>query len=214
MWKWMGLFSKKSHLKILGESFSSKLNWSSDMVSTVKTALKKLEPQFFLKFLSSDVYFNSVKLLYIYIKPTCIEYCHCVWAGCSSCYLNIWDKLQKWYVGLLILYMLIETLAHCRNVVRLSLFSRHYFSTCSSKLAELVSLPYSRERSYRYSNRMRNFSVIPRCYKDVYVNSIFSHTTGPWNYLPAKRFPLIYNLKSFISAVNRRIFNLFFKQFS
>ena len=95
-WKWMGLFSKKSHLKILGESFSSKLNWSSDMVSTVKTALKKLEPQFFLKFLSSDVYFNSVKPLYTYIKPTCIEYCHCVWAGCSSCYLNIWDKLQKW----------------------------------------------------------------------------------------------------------------------
>ena len=117
------------------------------------------------------------------------------------------------YVGLLILYMLIETLAHCWNVVRLSLFSRHYFSTCSSKLAELVSLPYSRERSYRYSNRMRDFSVIPRCYKDVYVNSIFSHTAGPWNYLPAKRFPLIYNLKSFISAVNRRIFGLFLNNF-
>ena len=90
MWKWMGLFSKKSHLKILGVSFSSKLNWGSDIVSTVKTAFS-----FFLKFLSSDVYFNSVKLLYPYIKPSCIEYCHCMWAGCSSCYLNIWDKLQK-----------------------------------------------------------------------------------------------------------------------
>ena len=43
-------------------------------------------------------------------------------------------------------------------------------------MAELVPLPYSRGRSSCYSNRMHDFSVIPRCYKDVYVNGIFLHS--------------------------------------
>ena len=80
------------------------------------------------------------------------------------------------HVGLLVLHLLllvIETLAYCQNVVRLSLFYRYYFDIYPSKLAEQVSLPYSRGKFCRYSNRMHDFSVIPRCYKDVYVSSIF-----------------------------------------
>ena len=47
-----------------------------------------------------------------------------------------------------------------------------------SKLAELVPIPYSRGRSTRYSNRLHGYSVtIPRCYKDVNINSFFPRTT-------------------------------------
>ena len=35
---------EKSSLKILGVSFSSKLNWGSYIVSIVKSAFKKVEP--------------------------------------------------------------------------------------------------------------------------------------------------------------------------
>ena len=65
-----------------------------------------------------------------------------------------------------------EPLAHRRNVASLSLFCRYYFGGCSTELGELVPLPYSRGRSTCYSHRLHNFSVIiPRSYKDVYVNS-------------------------------------------
>ena len=80
------------------------------------------------------------------------------------------------YVGLLdlhLLLLLIEILAHCRNVVMLSLFYRSYFGICLSKLAELVPLPYCCERSWRYSNRMHDFSVIPRCLL-LYITSTYT----------------------------------------
>ena len=47
----------------------------------------------------------------------------------------------------------IEPLTHRRNVASLSLFYRYYFDRCSSELAQLVPLPYSRGRSTRYSDR-------------------------------------------------------------
>ena len=89
----------------------------------------------------------------------------------------------------------LELLAHCRNVASLSLFYRYYFGRCSSELAQLVPLPFSRGRSTPYSDRWHDFSVtIPRCYKDVYVNSFFPHTARLWNYLPIECFPLTYDL--------------------
>ena len=49
-----------------------------------------------------------------------------------------------------------------------------YFGKCSTELAQLAPLPYSRGRSTRYSDRLHDFSVpIPRYYKDVYVNTLF-----------------------------------------
>ena len=54
------------------------------------------------------------------------------------------------YVGLLVLQLLlilIETLVHCQNVVRLSLFYRCYLVISPSKLANLVPLLYSYWRS-------------------------------------------------------------------
>ena len=68
----------------------------------------------------------------------------------------------------------LEPLAHRRNVASLSLFYRYYCGRCSSEFAQLVPLPYSRERSTRCSDRLHDFSgTIPRCYKNVYVNSFF-----------------------------------------
>ena len=74
---------------------------------------------------------------------------------------------------------------------------------CSSELAQLVPLPYSRGRSTGCSDRLHDFSVtIPRCYKDVYVNSFFPRTARLWNYLPIECFPLTYDLSGFKSRIN------------
>ena len=96
-----------------------------------------------------------------------------------SCYLELLDKPQKRICRTVgpSLAASLEPLAHPLNVASLSLFYRYYFGRCSSELAQLVPFPYSRGRSTSYSDRLYNFSVtIPRCYKDVYVDSFFSHT--------------------------------------
>ena len=43
--------------------------------------------------------------------------------------------------------------------------------------------------------------AIPRCYKDVYVNSFFSRTIRFWNFLPIKCFPLNFHLNGFKSRI-------------
>ena len=108
--------------------------------------------------------------------------------------LDLLDKLQKRICRIVgpSLAASLEPLAHRRNVASLSLFYRYYFGRCSSELAQLVPLPFSRGRSTRYSDRLHDFSVtIPRCYKDVYVNSFFPRTAKLWNSLPIECFPLI-----------------------
>ena len=135
-----------------------------------------------------------------------MEYCCHVWAGAPSCYLELLDKLQKRICRTVgpSLAASLEPLAHRRNVTSLSLFYRYYFGRCSSELAQLVPLPYSRERSTRHSDRLHDFSVtIPRCYKDVYVNSFFPRTARLWNSLPIECFPLTYDLSCFKSRINR-----------
>ena len=143
--------------------FSSKLGWGFCIISIAKTASKKIGALVYsMKFLSPEV------ALYLYkstIRP-CMEYCCHVWAGAPSCYLELLDKLQKRIcrtVGPSLVASL-EPLAHCRNVASLRLFYRYYFGRCSSELVELVPLPFSRERSTRYSDLLHDFSVtIPRC---------------------------------------------------
>ena len=90
----------------------------------------------------------------------------------------------------------------------LSLFCKHYFGRYSSELAQLVLIPYY-QGSYSacYSDRLHDFSVtIPRCYKDVYVNSLFPCTAKPWNSLPIECFPLKnYDRSGFKFRINRHI---------
>ena len=98
------------------------------------------------------------------------------------------------------------TLAHRRNVASLDLFYRCYFGRCSSELAQLVPLPFSQGRSTRYSDRLHDFSVtIPRCYKDVYVNSFFPRTGKLWNSPSIECFPLTYDLSGFKFRINRHL---------
>ena len=145
--------------------------------------------------------------LYLYkstIQP-CMEYCCHVWPGAPSCYLELLDKLQKQICRTVgpSLATCLEPLAYRQTVASLSLFYRYYFGRCSSELAQLVPLPYSRGRSTRYFNRLHDFFVtIPRCYKDVYVNSFFPRTARLWNSLPIEYFPLTYDLSGLKCRIN------------
>ena len=94
----------------------------------------------------------------------------------------------------------LEPLAHRRNVARLSLFYRCYFGSCSSELAQMVPLPFSRGRSTRYFDRLHDFPVtIRRCYKEVYVYSFFPSAAKLRNYPPLECFPLTDDLYRFKS---------------
>ena len=125
--------------------------------------------------------------------------------GAPSCYLELLDKLQKQIyrtVGPSRAASL-EPLAHRWNLASLSLFYRYYFGRCSCELAQLIPLPYSWGRSTHW---LLDFSVtIPRCYKDVHVNSFFPCTARLWNSLLIECFPLTYALNSFKSRIKRHL---------
>ena len=76
------VLKEKSSFKMLGLTFSSKLDWGSYIISIAKTASKKIEALIrSRKFLSYEV------ALYLYkstIGP-CMEYCCHVWTGAPSC---------------------------------------------------------------------------------------------------------------------------------
>ena len=202
------IHEEKSSLKILRLTFSSKLYWSFYIISIAKTVSKKIGALICsMKCLSSEV------ALYLYESTICpcMEYCCHVWAGAPSCYLDLLDKLQKRICRIVgtSLATSLEPLAHHRNVASLYLFYRYYFGRCSSELAQLVPLPFSRGRSTRYSERLHDFSVtIPRCYKDVYVNRFFPGTAKLWNSLPIECFPLTYDLSGLKSRINRHLLNV------
>ena len=100
----------------------------------------------------------------------------------------------------------LQPLAHRRNVASLSLFYTYYFGRSSSKLGQLVPLPFCRGRSSRYSHRLHDFSVtIPRCHKDLYVNSFFPRAARLWNSVPIECFSLTYDLSDFKSRINRHL---------
>ena len=85
------ILEEKSFFKMLGLTFSSKLDWGSYIISA-KTASKKIGALIHsMKFLSPEV------ALYLYKStiPPCMEYCCHVWAGAPSCYLDLLGKLQK-----------------------------------------------------------------------------------------------------------------------
>ena len=199
------ILEEKSSFKIMGLTFSSKLDWVSYIISIAKTASKKIGALIrSMKFLSPEV------ALYLYkstIRP-CVKYCCHVWAGAPSCYLDLFDRLQKQICRIVgpSLAASLEPLAHRQNVASLNLFYRYYFGRCSSELAQLVHLPFSRGRSTCYSETLHHFSVnISRCYKDVYVNNFFPHTAKLWNSLPIECFPLTYDLSGFKFRINRHL---------
>ena len=86
------ILEEKSSFKMLGLTFSSKLDWGSYIISIAKTASKKIEALIrSMKFLSPEV------ALYLYKSAICpcIEYCCHLWASAPSYYLELLDKQQK-----------------------------------------------------------------------------------------------------------------------
>ena len=84
------VLEEKSSFKMLGSTFSSKLDWSSYIFSIAKTASKIIGALICsMKSISPEV------VLYLYkstIQPS-MEYCSHVWAGAPSFYLELLDKL-------------------------------------------------------------------------------------------------------------------------
>ena len=135
-----------------------------------------------------------------------MENCCHSWAGGPSWYVDMLDKLPKWIwrtVGSSFATSL-EPLVQSQNVASLGLFYRYYFGRCSSKLAELVPLPYSWGGLTCYSNRLNDVTAaISWCYKIVYINSSFPCIARLWTSLPAEWFPLSYEFR-----VYRRLLSL------
>ena len=172
MWKWMGLFLTKNHL-LRCWVWPSLLNW---IVVLTLSLLLKLPPR---------------KLgLWFVLWSLFVPRLFCI--SINLWYTHIWNTVVT--SGLVRLVApsfaaCLEPLAHHRNVASLSLFYRYYFGRCSSELAQLVPLPFFHGRITCYSDRLHDFSVtIPRCYKDVYINSFLSHTARLWNSLPLESF--------------------------
>ena len=196
MWKWMGLFWRKNHL-LRCWHWLSLLNWIGALTLSLllKLPARKLEPWFVLwSFFPLRLLCISINVPYSYAWNTDVMSGLVLLLGA---WLELLDRLKKRIyktVGPLLAASL-EPFFHRRNVGRLRLFCRYYFGRCSSELAQLVPFPYSRGRSTRYSDRLRDFSVvIPRFYKDVYVNSSFPRTARIWNFLLIGWFPLAYDL--------------------
>ena len=109
------VLEEKSSFKMLGLTFSSKLDWGSYIISIAKTASKKIGALIrSMKFLSPEV------ALYLYkstIRPYMESCCH-VWAGVPSRSLGLLDKLQKRICRTVgpSLAASLEPLAHRRNL--------------------------------------------------------------------------------------------------
>ena len=115
---------EKSSFRMLGFTFSSKLDWGSSIISIAKTASKKIGVLIrSMEFLFPDVALYRYKST---INPCMEHYCN-VWAGAPSCYLELFDKLQKWIFRTVCpsFAASLETLALRRNVTSLSLFYRY-----------------------------------------------------------------------------------------
>ena len=179
------ILEEKSSFKMLGLTFSCKLNW----ISIAKTAFKKI-----------GALICSIKFLCPEFVLYLCKYCCHFWAGEPSCYVELLDKLQKWIcrtVGPSLAVSLEPLASFCH-------FCRYYFGRCSSGLVQLVPLPYSQLRSTGYSDRLHDFSVtISRCFKDVYVKSFFPCTARLLNSLSIECFPLTYDLSGYKSRINR-----------
>ena len=152
----VSILEEKSSFKMLGLIFSSKLDWQLLHYLYCWNCLQENGALIrFMKFLSPKV------ALYLYKSTTwpCMKYCCHIWAGASSCYLGLLDKLQKWICRTVgpSLAASLEPSGHRRNVASLSLFYSYYFGRYSSELAQLFPLPLSRRRSTRYSDRLLDF---------------------------------------------------------
>ena len=161
------IFEKKLSFKMLGLTFSSKLDWGSYIIFISKTASKKIGTLIrSIKFLSPEValYLNKST-----IQP-CMEYCCHIWVGAPKCYLELSDKLQKhiqdYWSFTCFLSWTLGSLLKCSqswSFIRVLLWQVFVWTDSTSST------------SFHYSDRLNDFSVtIPLCYKDAYVTEFLS----------------------------------------
>ena len=141
----------KSFFKMLGLTFSSKLDRGSYIISIAKSAFKKIGDLIrSVKFFSPEIAFY----LYKSTMRTCMEDCCHIWTGAPSCYLELLDKLQKRIcrdVGPSFTTSL-EPLIHLRNLVSLFLFCRYLVDVHLNWLS-WSHFFFSRRWSTRYRDR-------------------------------------------------------------
>ena len=131
---------------MLGMFFSSKLDWSSYIISIAKTASKKTGA-----LIHTTKFLLSVIAPYLYksnMQPS-MKYCCHFQAFAPSYFLDMQPKLQKQIcqtVGLSFTDFL-EPIAHHLYKASLRLFYVCCFGKYSSELAKLVPFPYSCGRS-------------------------------------------------------------------
>ena len=187
---------------MLGLTFSSKLDWSSYIISIAKTVSKKFGALIrSMKFLSPRLLCISINLPYGHVQNTVVMSELVLLVATCNCQMSYRNE----YAGTVgpLLAASLEPLAHCRNVASLSLFYRYYFGRFSSEL------PYSQGKSTHHFDRLHDFSVtIPRCYEDVLVSSFFPRTARLWNSLRTECFSLTYNLSGLKSRINRHLLTL------
>ena len=157
------VLEEKSSFKMLGLTFSSNLAGLGLLHLFLKLPPKK-----------TGALIHSTKFL---SPEVALPYTHpwnpVVMSGRAGApnfgiYLEFLDKLQNRYP---ICWTVVPSLAtsllkpaHRWNVASLSLFCRYYCGRCSSELAQLFPLPFSRRRSTCYSDRLHDFcvTIIPR----------------------------------------------------
>ena len=99
------------------------------------------------------------------------------WPSVSNAWLSVskvWPHVLKQRLSRVLWSM--DTLRVFDNLVckKQPSYISYYFGRCSSELAQLVPLPFSRGRSTRYSDTLHDFSVtIPRCYLNSLQISAF-----------------------------------------
>ena len=136
MWIWMGLFLRKNVWRFWGRL--SLLNWirALTLYLLLKMHPRKLEPSFILwSFSLLRLLCISINLLLGHLWNTVVMSELVLLVATWNC----WWSYKNGYVGPSPAPSL-ESLAHRRNVARLSLFYKHYFGKCSSELAQLVPL--------------------------------------------------------------------------
>ena len=105
-----------------------------------------------------------------------MEYCCQVWAGAPSYFLELLNKLQKRICRTVgpSLAASFEPLAHCQNVASLSLFIGITLEDVLQNWLNLFQFLFLKGGLVAILIDCRISVTIPRCYKDVYVNSLDS----------------------------------------
>ena len=83
---------ENSNFRLLGLTFSDDFTWNTYIESIAKSAAMKVGSLFRSRnFLSPD----SILYLYKAIIRPCMEYCCHIWAGASTNYLGLLDRIQR-----------------------------------------------------------------------------------------------------------------------